>query len=642
MLALLVVVVSAVTWRPSPAPAALAQCSSGRGSKHASLICWSARARPLRPTPSRRFPRSTWLHLFAAVVGDVDGVEVPFVIYADPTGAVGTAINRPRLIAGRRPDASVVEEIVLSEPTADALALGPGDRLHFRPLPPEETGHGEGDAEIPTPLDLVVVGVTRDLDDALAPSGERAYGSPAFPRAMGQGLEQVGNHLVRLHPGVDVAAFEARVRAALPDVDVSVQDLNGELGKLDEALDVLRIGLLVLGVVAGLAGTVVLALLIDRQLQVGAPTLATLRALGCGRAVLALAGGAPAVPVLVAGILVGCVLAVLCSPLASFGLAERLDPDVGVRTDVPVIVGGAMLLAAFVVIAAFAAGWRWAGAPAAPHANRSGRAARRIPAIALPVACAVGGRLALESETGRRLRPAVITAAMGIAGIAAAVVLSASLDRTVDAPDRYGQAWQAFIEYPPGPTPEAKEVFAGTSEVAAVAELLTGDVTFGQGAIPALALRPVVGEMGLRVLEGRAPVAADEIVLGSATADMLGVDVGDELTAMGSAESKVRVVGRAVFPQLGVAQISEGAWLTPTGHDKYTLGLDHPELVLTWRENTDQVAATTRLESALPGLRLHHNEPPIAIENLARTAWVPWALGVLLAALGVVRSSTPY
>jgi hypothetical protein len=67
-----------------------------------------------------------------------------------------------------------------------------------------------------------------------------------------------------------------------------------------------------------------------------------------------------------------------------------------------------------------------------------------------------------------------VTAVVGVAGIAAAAVLGASLDRTVDTPDRHGRTWQAVLAYPPGPTPEAVDVFTHSTDVAAVGELRTG------------------------------------------------------------------------------------------------------------------------------------------------------------------------
>jgi hypothetical protein len=569
----------------------------------------------------------------AIIHGEVEGGD--FIIYADPTGMLGTAINRPLVVAGRLPDPTVVEEIALSEPTAVRLDLGPGDRIRYRVVP--ASGHGEPQAGVPAQLELVVVGVTRDLDDAVAPSGARAYGSPAFARAMGQDPAQVDGYLVRLHAGVDLRMFEARARAKAPTVDLTVDDLSRELGKLREALDVLRLGLLGLGVISGVSAAVVLTLFIDRQVQLQTRMLLTLGALGCRRAGRAIAAAAPMVPIAVAGSLAAGVLSVVSSPLTSVGLAGRVEPDGGFRTDVPVVATGTALLTALVVFVTLASGWRAAGAGRFLRTARQARTARRVPSVDLPPAWTIGGRLALESDTGRSVRPALVTAVVGVAGITAAAVLGASLARTVDTPDRHGRTWHAVLAYPPGPTPAAADVFTRTTTVAAVAELRTGELIVDQTAIPALTLRPVVGAVGLRVIEGREPAAADEIVLGSATADTLGVDVGDELSGLLLNDKMVRVVGRATFPGSGFSLIRDGAWLTPAAFDQLTVNPSPPELVLRWAQHADPVSAPAQLETKLPGLRvIDFSARPREVEDLARTSWVPWALGALLAALGVI------
>jgi cell division protein FtsX len=138
------------------------------------------------------------------------------------------------------------------------------------------------------------------------------------------------------------------------------------------------------------------------------------------------------------------------------------------------------------------------------------------------------------------------------------------------------------------------------------------------------------------LLEGRAPRAADEVVLGSGTLRHLHKRVGD--TVMGSgkdllASERLRIVGRASFPELGnngdvahMASVSSGALDRLGFRPLESLVLVRvrpgvsPEAVLRRHEVPDQAETVLAHE-------------PATVHNLAAVGVIPWALAAFLSAL---------
>jgi hypothetical protein len=57
-------------------------------------------------------------------------------------GRVGWTVNRPLILAGRRPDPARPDEVGLSESLARRWRVGPGDTIRLRALSPEQLEHG--------------------------------------------------------------------------------------------------------------------------------------------------------------------------------------------------------------------------------------------------------------------------------------------------------------------------------------------------------------------------------------------------------------------------------------------------------------------------------------------------------------------
>ena len=141
--------------------------------------------------------------------------------------------------------------------------------------------------------------------------------------------------------------------------------------------------------------------------------------------------------------------AIAMSPLFPVGVAREADPHVGFHIDWVVVgpglvVVGAVVLAIAVVALPIGApdGRRSAARPTRVRGRRgwSNAAAQ----AAAPPTLTNGLRMALEPGRGRSavpVRSAYFGAVLGVLGVTAVLVFSASLDQLVTTPTRFGWTW---------------------------------------------------------------------------------------------------------------------------------------------------------------------------------------------------------
>jgi hypothetical protein len=562
------------------------------------------------------------------VAGRVDGVDEPLVTYSDPTGTWLARVDRPRVVDGDLPDWNDPDQILATEPTAEALGLRVGDEVRLRPF----TDH-EG-TQLGSARELVVVGISRDLDDAVAPSPGRFYATPAFARALQSGA--VDQYSVRLRPGADIELFEVHARAIAPDAEVAVIERVGELRRLSDALNVFRNGIVVFALSTAVAGILAIVLVVDRQVRLAGDTVERMHTIGMTRrqCVVCIAGGL--VPIATIAGLGAAILAVVTSPIASVGLAGRLDPDRGINVDGFVVALVALSVAGVVLSAGAWSAWRWAR-PARGLVTSSSRVAKAIGRLGASVAVVTGVRLALERKRGvDRLRPGLAAAVLGVAGVAGAAVVGASLDRLVDTPTRYGWTWDASIDHLAPQRSDLLLDLGSRSDIDAFGHVLRGTVVVSDRDIPAIAVEPVAGDLSLALIDGRPPMAPDEVVVGSETAARFGVEIGDLFKGPGLRGRTFRVVGNAVFPSVGFDVIGDGAWFDRRGFDA-VVGDAEETLVLRWAEGVDEAAAAARLEEALGAVAVFEIPGrPLEVANVARSSWVPWLVATTTAVFALV------
>src|SRR5439155_21055834 len=216
----------------------------------------------------------------------------------------------------------------------------------------------------------------------------------------------------------------------------------------------------------------------------------------------------------------------------------------------------------------------WTSSPA----RRSRRATTRVTAGAriggalasagASTAAEAGVRMALEPGRGRSsvpVRSTIVSAIVGVAVIAGVIGFSASLRNLLHQPRLYGWNWDIQIGdlFAPDLRAEAARLAARPEteavSAATIVRLHSGSVLFDT-----LAIDPLKGSTPPTVVEGRAPTAPNEIMVGTRTLDDLHGRVGDEIdVSVGGRPAQLRVVGRGVLPEFaGAARLGEGAAMT--------------------------------------------------------------------------------
>jgi hypothetical protein len=141
------------------------------------------------------------------------------------------------------------------------------------------------------------------------------------------------------------------------------------------------------------------------------------------------------------------------------------------------------------------------------------------------------------------------------------------IDDALVTPEHAGQVWDAELignqlDSPVSDVPPELETDVGVAELAALDRM---DVEFEGAGVPIYALTAVRGAWEFTVLEGRKPVAADEVVMGPASAKALGVHVGDTMRTADGRD--VRIVGVGLLPQTPHFSFDQGGWVSAEGLD---------------------------------------------------------------------------
>ena len=465
--------------------------------------------------------------------------------------------------------------------------------------------------------------------------------TPAFVERYGGEMEQRHGIHVRLEPEALERYRNRELVLFLGNDDE--ESPYGDRGSTEDGLATVATGLLVLGLVAGVAGTLALVLALARASRASMRDRSTLVALGWTRGDELRGLGLAYVPAVVVGLALGVAAGVLASPRALVGLAGAIDP----RPDAVLVRG-------------------WAGAgrrgrshhrdPRPPggggstgdaalaslhpasHADATGPAAARHP---WPSACV--GR---PGRQGRALpAAAALAAVVGATTVAlGAFVVSSSIGRLQSDPSLSGRWSEQVVDggFSFEVVDEVLTRLDADDRVAALAALHQDIGTMpGVGDVDLLVYDLRRGRLDVSITEGRMPLAADEIALGPATLEMAGVRVGEEirLSAVAGA-AHYRVVGVVLFPE-GDFTHDEGAALTVAAAelvlgDAYTEERFIHQAMFDWADGVDVVAADRELEEAglilvpsATGLR------PPTVKNLGEVEHLPRPLALLLGLLAV-------
>lgn len=577
--------------------------------------------------------------------------------------AYGSGMDRPKLLAGRFPDPANPSEVAVDF-TFPRTRLGTkvtvlADRsLDGDPHQPDQQAN-------PIPITFTIVGVVA-APGQFPPqtpnnyyTGAAMYATPAFYRAHTGDLIGLDIDLVRLAAGTTPDRAENQLQTLSPDTrQVPVNAQSEQAAEVERSTHLEALALWVVAGLIGVVGLLVLGHILARAAAFDAADFPTLRSMGLTRgqgfalgllrlAIIGVVGGALAV-----------LLAVAISPLTPIGLARVAEPSPGFALNWAVLGLGFLAVAAGCPVLGALPLWL-ATAP-----NRAADAGRRTqPSIAVARLSAGGASpaatcgvwMALEPGRGRRAVPVRSTlagAAIGLAALAGALTLGASLTHLLGSPRLYGVTWDTDILNNNGPdgVPAAVPVLQKDPDVAAAAYRYAGiDVQIGGHYLTqGIAFIPVKGALGPRVVAGRAPAGDSEIALGTRTMDQLHLKIGNTIQAVAENQNappvSLQVVGRSVLPpgefvgRLGVGVVVTEAGLERMADVAHGYQLRRPYIIsVAYRPGANVARAQKRLLSALtaadPQFLIQRPPQPNDLVNFGRVQNLPLVLAGLLALL---------
>ena len=492
----------------------------------------------------------------------------------------GEFSNQDRLTAidGRLANPNQANEVVVSTVVAQALGLHVGEVVPFGFYTNDQTmlpgyGNGSGLFKVRAHLQLgmKVVGIVAFnnqvvLDSLDQTATAQIVYTPTLTRRLVQCCITSTTSFLQLDHGTgDVSAVEQEIeRVAGPNGPV-LFGVKSNPDTAERAIKPESIALGVFGAIAALAALLIAGQAISRQLRFGADDERTLRALGAGPAMTlgdSLLGLLIAV---VAGSLLAVAVAIGLSPLAPIGVVRPVYPYRGVTFDWTVLGLGPVVFVA--VLGALSVLIAYRHAPHRVDSQGNGGSIRQLGVIraavgsGLPVPAVEGIRFALDPGTGRNsvpVRSAIVGATLAILVVTATVTFGSSLDRLVTDPPLYGWNWNYELTGGGGIAPVPGQQAANLldrdrSVVAWSAVSFGGTVSMGGQVVPVLGQSPHAS-VAPPVLSGHGLDASDEVVLGGATLSALHKQVGDavELDIPGSKPTRLRIVGTATMPTIGV------------------------------------------------------------------------------------------
>jgi hypothetical protein len=494
---------------------------------------------------------------------------------------VGRERWRSRIVQGREPDPRDPAQFVVNEAMRKAMGARIGERIRLVSLTPEQTpaaleqgvdpGVPAGPSQVGT-----LVGVVRGAEDVSDAPDPAFWVTPAFYQRHADRIGRLDGVAMRVDDE-HLATIEEDARAVFGTDAVQLRQAD-LVARIEDSLDVQVIGLRVFALASALAGLVAVGQILVRQLAAVAAQHRTRRALGMTTRQLVAVGVGTALPVALAAAGLAAAGAVAGGPLTITGVAEIAEPDPGPWFDGPAVVPGAVAVTASVLglataVSAWSARRSWLVAP--PWPGQPSLVARAASAGGLRPAVVMGARIALETGHGASavpVRPALAGAAVGVAGVVAAVTFGATVDHLFATPRLWGAQFDGVLEA--GGNMESAERIAkqvaGRSEVAAVAVFRSAELKLVAGGRNATMETETVdarrGAMPPVLLEGRAPEGPDEVALGLGVLKSLQLRQGDTVRADGLAGPvMLRVVGSHVHP--GVDEVDRGVLLSPKGFE---------------------------------------------------------------------------
>jgi hypothetical protein len=256
--------------------------------------------------------------------------------------------------------------------------------------------------------------------------------------------------------------------------------------------------------------------------------------------------------------------------------------------------------------------------------------------MALGMGAAIGPGAAGSARAGSGNLLSIVLAGGLLVGSA---VFSASLGHLIDTPELYGWTWDV-TEGAPG-LPDIREsmdqALLADESISDLASGTSTQAAVGDLRVDILGLDQTRGRILPTMVEGRMPENPEEAVVGTRTLRRVGTEVGGELElALGERTASYRVVGRAVFPDLGDAGgFGRGVLTTVEGARRLLPSAPVNTFLLRFRDGVDVDQRAALVAGAFEPIPSRGPERPSDLENLARVDRVPGVLAAVLLTLAL-------
>lgn len=591
-------------------------------------------------------------------------------------GRAGYSIGRPKLLRGRMPHRDNPLEVSVNQFFARLHHVSVGSSVPVIALTEKDLnqidqvqGSRELEqlAEDPTfghRLSLRVTGIGVLPDDIVVDEGfsdPQMLLTPAFTERYALPSTFWGE-IVRLRHGrADIPAFRTAVEALVPSEAIAFETTTNTEAKVARAVEPQVGALTVFAIVLGLCGLLVMGQALARQTFLDTRDHALLSALGLTRAQLFTITMLRAAIVAVGAAAIALIVAFLASPLTPIGAARVAEPAEGFAFDALALGVGAVAVALSVLVLAVVPAWRQAGVRAklAKDGESLSRTTQALAASGAPPTVVAGVRMALDPGRGATAVPArttLLSAAVAIATVVAALVMAASLNHLTNTPRLYGWNWDVLIDVQnqsPKQTAASRvrimSVLRDSNAVKSFSTISLSALRLPRGSVTAVGVQ---GKASLQptVVDGRIPRSDDEVALGSRTLTSLHMSIGDDVVARANngKPRQLHIVGRVVLPGLGTYQgsdksaLGEGAVITR--HALHDLGPNfHKDSILVdFRRSASQSArnrvlhkaqAVSGATQAVGDFQALRVQRPSDIRSYEQVRSTPVALAALLALL---------
>jgi hypothetical protein len=616
------------------------------------------------------FPDVPWLtveRVTGQTVGPPFGSGPATIAAVDPTRAATDGrpgSERLHVDRGRAPAPDRPDEILVSPSFARQAGwtIGTQVRAQFIPWTPQLVTAGDAGPETLTTIladtQLTVVGIGSLVDAVRRQDSESIVVGPAFVRARRPAI-QYHEHLIHLAPGATAASVIAGAEAAGLGRYTTSYDRPAIAKAYTDSARPHVITLDVFAVIVGLIFLLAIGREIGRDLRRDARATEDLRALGLDTRQVVGIHAIRATAIVAIGVLVGAVVAASGSRRLLSPTVRAIDPVRGVWLEPPILLGGALVIAAGLL--AWATPSIVAGARGRRRARqRSSWTADRAARAGAPMAVVEGTRLAFGAPVGDS--GISIRSAVGIAALAAAVAVgtstfSASLDHLITDPRHYGIAWDLGVsanydvqrDCPAAQngacdadailTERARtisSVLTADRDVAGFTPVLTASVPIGDRAVPTFAFG--TGAVQPVVLAGALP-RSGEVALGPVEVRDRHLKLGDLVPVDGT---PMRLVGIVLVTADtdGASGIGRGAVVSLATASQIAPGATNRGFLVRLKDRRSVSVVIDRLRSALAQpaqvFFADRQVEPVTITDYRHIGLTPTVMAIALAGLALV------